>query len=121
VHVRNNGKAVLSSTGEAPLNLGIVIRDINGTLAAPPAKLDFVRTPLPGPLPPGASANIVVSFPVAPTIGGIVVLDAVQEGVSWLSWYGKPVLELGRFSSCARDPKALCTADGARLPGKPSP
>lgn len=121
VRVQNNGKATLSSEGSAPINLGVVIRDEKHTLNSPPAKLDFVRIPFPSPLVSGASTVVTVRFPVAPTVGGIVVLDAVQEGVSWFSGYGKPVLELGRFNACAKDAKAICAADGTPLVTQGSP
>lgn len=108
----NNGKATLSSAGEFPVNVGLVVRGSDGTLDTPPANQDFVRVALPQPLAPGQTVTLPVTFNATPTLGGTVVVDAVQERVSWFSGYGKPVLTLGAFRRCNDAENTLCGEDG---------
>lgn len=115
VKVTNHGKTTLASEGSMPVNLGVVIWDSNRSLEAPPANQDFMRVPLPQALAPGQEALIPITFQAAPTIGGIVVMDGVQENVSWFSSYGKPVLTLGQFNRCDGAEKTLCLADGTAV------
>lgn len=115
IAVTNNGPNALATAGKLPVQLGLVIRDINGGMDIPPAKQDFLRIPLPKPIQAGERIVIPVAFPAAPTIGGIVIVDGVQEGVSWFSSYGEPILEVGRFVHCTADPTTLCFADGTKV------
>jgi hypothetical protein len=115
VKVRNNGKAGLVSAGTNPVNFGVVIWDANRSLKAPPANHDFMRVSLPQALGTGDEITLPISFDAEPTLGGIVVLDGVQENVSWFSSYGKPVLTLGQFSRCEGESNTLCTEDGTRV------
>lgn len=112
VEVTNNGNATVASSGPFPVNLGVVIQAQDGTMGSPPADLDFVRVPLPHALAPGQSATVAVAFPVAPTFDGKVVLDGVQEQVSWFNAYGKPVLDLGSYMRCDAAEGTLCRTDG---------
>ncbi|MEJ7745168.1 MAG: hypothetical protein WKF61_00115 [Luteimonas sp.] len=112
----NNGKATLVSAGSLPVHLGVVIRGTDGTMNAPPANLEFMRIPFPQPLESGQSVTLPVEFKVSSTIGGTVVLDAVQEQVGWFSGYKKPVLTLGTFQRCNAAENTLCLADGTAVP-----
>lgn len=115
IAVTNNGPIALATAGSLPVQLGLEIRELSGELEGPIAKQDFIRVPLPRAISPGERLVIPLSFPAAPTVGGVVVLDGVQEGVSWFSSYGKPTLELGRFQRCAGDAQSLCLADGTKV------
>ena len=115
IQVTNNGNATLASHGEFPVNVGVVIRGADGTLDTPPANLDFVRIALPQPLARGQQVTLPISFDAAPTLGGTVVVDAVQERVSWFSGYGKPVLTLGTYMRCNGKQNTLCLADGSAV------
>lgn len=115
VAITNNGTIALATAGSHPVELGLEIREKNGELEGPIAKQDFIRIPLPKAIAPGERLVIPVSFPAAPTFGGVVVLDGVQEGVSWFSSYGKPTLEVGRFQRCAGEPKSICLGDGTKV------
>lgn len=115
VEVINQGKTAVSSAGKLPVHLGIVIQGRDGTLQTEPANQNFMRIPFPSALEPGQHMEITGAFPAAPTLGGKVVLDAVQEQVSWLSGYGKPVLELGSFKRCQDAATSLCLADGSEV------
>lgn len=112
VQVTNNGKVAISSVGTRPVHLGIVILGPDGTTKTPPGKRDFVRIKFPRILEPGQSLDVSAKFRLAPTIGGNVVLDAVQEGVRWFSDYKKPTLPLGTFIYCDGSDTEICTADG---------
>lgn len=116
VRVENRGKAVLSSAGAYPVHLGLVVLAPDATPHAPALRQDFVRVPLPRALAPGESADVAMRFPVAPAVGGQVVLDAVQERVAWFRGYGKPVLAIGTFVRCGDKPGTACTPDGTPLP-----
>ena len=116
VRVENRGKTVLSSAGKYPVHLGLVVLAPEDAPNAPALRQDFVRMPLPHALAPGESAEIAMRFPVGPTIGGRVVLDAVQERVAWFRGYGKPALAIGRFVRCGDKPGTACTPDGTPLP-----
>ena len=123
VEATNNGKATLTSEGEFPVNVGGVIRGIDGTLDTPPANLDFLRVAFPQPLATGQSVTLPISFNAGSMLGGTVVIDAVQERVSWFSGYGKPVLTIGKFNRCNDAPDTLCGGDGTPVPeaGTPTP
>lgn len=110
--VTNNGPITLATAGKHPVQLGLVVRDANGEMNGAIAKQDFLRVPFPQAVAPGQKVVIPIVFPAAPTLGGIVVVDGVQEGVSWFSSYEKPTFEVGRFQRCAGDPQSVCTADG---------
>jgi hypothetical protein len=110
--VTNNGPVALATAGKYPVQLGLIIRDSNGKMDGAVAKQDFLRIPFPAALDPGQRVVMPVTFPAAPTIGGIVVVDGVQEGVSWFSSYDKPVLEVGQFQRCDGAAQSLCAADG---------
>ncbi len=116
IQVVNNGKAMLVSAGSLPVHLGVVIKGGDGTMDTAPASLDFVRIRLPTTLKPGDSLTLPVEFKVAPTIGGTVVLDAVQEQVSWFSGYGLPTLALGVFKRCHGADNTLCLMDDTEAP-----
>lgn len=115
VNVANNGKAPVSSAGTHPVNIGVVILGADGTLKTPPAKQDFVRIRLPQGLEPGQKLDLPVKFKVAPTLGGTVIVDAVQERVAWFRGYKKPVLTLGTFVRCDGDEKSACLSDGTAI------
>jgi hypothetical protein len=116
IQVANNGKVALSSTGSKPVNLGVVILGPGDNIGVPPGKRDFVRVKLPRTLEPGQSLDVTAAFKVEPTIGGSVVLDAVQEGVRWFGDYKKPTLALGAFQYCDGNETEICTADGEAIP-----
>ncbi len=116
VEAANNGKVSLASEGDLPVNVGVVVRGSDGTLDTPPANLDFLRVAFPQPLAPGQTVTLPIMFNAEPTLGGTVVVDAVQERVSWFSGYGKPVLTLGKFSRCNEAPSTLCGEDGTPVP-----
>ena len=116
VEATNNGKVTLASEGDLPVNVGVVVRGSDGTLETPPANLDFMRVALPQPLAPGQTVTLPIMFNAGSTLGGTVVVDAVQERVSWFSGYGKPVLTLGKFNRCNQAPGTLCGEDGAPVP-----
>ncbi|MGI8559967.1 MAG: hypothetical protein ACR2J7_00690 [Luteimonas sp.] len=116
VEAANNGKATLASEGELAVNVAVVVRGSDGTLGTPPANLDFMRVEFPKPLAPGQIVTLPIMFNVGSTLGGTVVVDAVQERVSWFSDYGKPVLTLGKFNRCNEAPNTLCEEDGTPVP-----
>lgn len=118
VKVSNNGKSFLASAGARPVHLGVVILGPDGTLKTPPGNREFMRIKLPQPLEPGQSIDIPVTFKVERTLGGRVAMDGVQERVRWFSDYGKPTLELGSFTRCGVDDKAVCTSDGSLVASK---
>lgn len=113
--VSDNGKAPIASKGDYPVNIGVVMLDADGTSKSPPAKQDFVRPPLPEGLEPGEKTDLPIRFRVAPTLGGTVIVEAVQERVVWFRGYKKPVLTLGSFSRCNGDAKTVCTREGAAV------
>lgn len=115
VNLTNNGKTTVASAGSHPVNIGVVILGADGTLRTPPAKQDFVRIHLPQSLEPGQKIDLPVKFRVAPTIGGTVIVDAVQERVAWFRSYNKPVLTLGNFARCNGDEKSACLSDGTAI------
>lgn len=115
VNVANNGKTTLASAGSYPVNVGVVILGPDGTLKTPPAKQDFVRIHLPQPLEPGQKLDLPVKFKVAPTLGGTVIVDAVQERVAWFRGYQKPVLTLGTIVRCDGKEKTACFSDGTAI------
>lgn len=115
VNVANNGKAAVASAGSYPVNVGVVILGADGSLKTPPAKLDFVRIHLPHGLAPGQRLDLPVKFKVAPTLGGTVIVDAVQERVAWFRGYKKPVLTLGSFVRCNGEEKTACLSDGTAI------
>jgi hypothetical protein len=115
VNVANNGKAAIASAGSRPVNLGVVILGADGSLQTPPAKQDFVRIRLPQGLEPGQKLELPVKFKVAPTLGGTVIVDAVQERVAWFRGYKKPVLTLGAFVRCNGDDRTACLSDGTTI------
>jgi len=115
VNVANNGKAAIASAGSHPVNIGVVILGADGSLQTPPAKQDFVRIRLPQGLEPGQKLDLPVKFKVAPTLGGTVIVDAVQERVAWFRGYKKPVLTLGTFVRCNGEEKTACLNDGAAI------
>lgn len=117
VRVTNNGKVLVSSAGSRPVNLGVIIVGPDGNFRTPPGKRDFVRIKFPRALEPGQSLDLMATFKVAPTIGGSVVLDAVQERVRWFSEYGKPTLALGTFKHCEGSETDICTAEDKPLSG----
>lgn len=112
VEAANNGKATLISAGKLPVHMGVVVLGSDGTLQSPPANQNFMRVPLPQTLAPGQQITLPITFKVAPTLGGTVVVDAVQEQVGWFSGYDKPVLTLGTFTRCNGAENTLCLADG---------
>lgn len=115
VNVANNGKTTIASAGSYPVNVGVVILGADGSLKTPPAKQDFVRIRLPQALEPGQKLDLPVKFKVAPTLGGTVIVDAVQERVAWFRGYQKPVLTLGTFVRCNGDERTACLGDGAAI------
>lgn len=115
VNVANNGKAAIASAGSRPVNLGVVILGADGTLQTPPAKQDFLRVRLPQGLESGQKLDLPVKFKVAPTLGGTVIVDGVQERVAWFRGYKKPVLTLGTFVRCNGDEKTACLSDGTPI------
>lgn len=115
VKVANNGKAAIASAGSRPVNIGVVILGTDGTLKTAPAKQDFIRIPLPQALEPGENLDVPVTFKVAPTLGGTVIIDAVQERVAWFRGYDKPVLTLGSFVRCNGEEKSVCLSDGTAI------
>lgn len=119
VRVVNRGKATIASAGKYPVDLGVVILGTDGTARTPPGRQDFVRVRLPHALAPSEALDVAIRFPVAPTLGGTVVVDAVQERVAWFQRYGKPVLTLGRLQRCGADPHTACAADGVPLATAP--
>ncbi|MGV8864882.1 MAG: hypothetical protein ACOH2T_27485 [Pseudomonas sp.] len=119
VEAANNGKTTLISAGKLPVHLGVVIRGSDGTLHSAPANQNFMRVPLPQPLAPGQSITLPITFNAAPTLGGSVIVDAVQEQVGWFSGYNKPVLTLGAFSRCDGVEDTLCLADGTAVAATP--
>ena len=121
VEAANNGKATLASEGDLPVNVGVVVRGTDGTLETPPANLDFMRIAFPQPLAPGQTVTLPIMFNAGSTLGGTVVVDAVQERVSWFSGYGKPVLTLGKFNRCNDAPNTLCGEDGTPVPAAGTP
>jgi hypothetical protein len=80
-----------------------------------PAKQDFVRIRLPRGLEQGEKLDLPVKFKVAPTLGGTVIVDAVQERVAWFRGYKKPVLTLGSFVRCKGEEKTACLSDGTAI------
>ena len=115
LELENTGASVLSSAGQFPVNLGLTIIGPDGTVSTPPGNLDFQRIPLAGALAPGTRTEIQALFPVGPTLGGTVVLDGVQEGVSWFGSYGKPTLTLGKFARCRGEADSLCDEAGEAI------
>lgn len=115
LEAENKGTAALSSAGKLPVNLGLTIVGPDGTVKTAPGNLEFQRVPLVHPLQPGEKVEFPVQFSAAPTIGGSVVLDGVQEGVSWFRDYGKPTLTLGKFSRCSGKQGTLCGDNGAEI------
>lgn len=115
LEAENKGKTPLSSTGKFPVNLGLTIVGPDGTAKTAPGNLEFQRVPLAHALQPGEKIEFPVLFSAAPTIGGSVVLDGVQEGVSWFRDYGKPTLALGKFSRCGGKQDTLCGVDGVEI------
>lgn len=115
LEAENKGKTALSSTGKFPVNLGLTIVGPDGTAKTAPGNLEFQRVPLEHALQPGEKTEFPVVFVAAPTIGGSVVLDGVQEGVSWFHDYGKPTLTLGKFSRCNGKQDTLCGDDGVTI------
>jgi hypothetical protein len=116
VEVTNSGRATLVSAGTMPVNFGVAIWDSNRSLKqSPPANQDYARISLPNRLASGKSVVLPVTFEVGPTLGGIVVLDGVQENVGWFNSYGKKVLTLGQFSRCNGVENTLCLADGTAV------
>jgi hypothetical protein len=115
VNVANNGKAAIASTGSHPVNIGVVILGADGSLNTPPGKQDFVRIRLPRGLEQGEKLDLPVKFKVAPTLGGTVIIDAVQERVAWFRGYKKPVLTLGTFVRCKGEEKTACLSDGTAI------
>lgn len=116
MEIENTGTATVSSVGKHPFHIGVSILGADGTFATPPASQDFQRIDLPAALQSGEKLEFAVGFPAAPTVGGTVVVDGVQEGVAWLRDYGKPALEIGEFTRCSGSENTLCTADGAEVP-----
>lgn len=119
VEVSNNGKSSLISGGKLPVNIGVVVLGSDGTLRTPPAIQDFARIPLPQPLAPGQRVTLPITFEASPTLGGTVIVDAVQELVNWFSTYNNPVLTLGKFERCDGADNTLCLADGTVVPEAP--
>lgn len=113
--VANNGKATIASQGSHPVNLGVVVLGSDGTLATAPARQDFVRVRLPRAIAPGEKLDVALRFKVAPTLGGTVIVDGVQERVAWFRGYKKPVLTLGTFARCEGDAQTVCTSDGVAI------
>lgn len=115
LNVANNGKATIASAGRYPIHVGVVVLGADGSLKTPPAKQDFVRVRLPYGLEPGQKLDLPVKFKVAPTLGGTVIVDAVQERVAWFRGYKKPVLTLGSFVRCNGNEKTACLSDGTAI------
>lgn len=116
INVTNNGKAVLVSKGARPVQLGVVILGPDGSHATPPGTRGFVRVALPHALSPGEKIEVPVRFKVAPTIGGSVAIDGVQERVRWFSDYKKPLFNLGRFTRCDNEKASVCDFSGKPVP-----
>ncbi len=54
---------------------------------------DGARTPLPRPVPPGASCEMTIRIDTPPAAGRYTLaVDLVEEGVTWFSGAGAPVL-----------------------------
>lgn len=119
VEVQNNGKDTLASAGTHPVNVGLAILGEDGTMATPPASLEFQRYPLPTPLATGEKLLLPISFPVAATLGGTAQVDGVQEGVAWFSSYGQPTLRLDTFTRCGDKQESLCGSNGEVVPTAP--
>lgn len=95
VKISNNGSVALSGKSNPPVNIGVQIVGNDGTTASEGGVRDFSRTPLPV-IEPGASASVLVVVPADARVNGRKLkLDVVQEGVSWFSKLGQPVLEVG--------------------------
>jgi hypothetical protein len=115
LEAENKGKTVLSGKGKFPVNLGLTIVGPDGTAKTAPGNLEFQRIRFAHALQPGEKFEFPVVFAAAPTIGGSVVLDGVQEGVSWFRDYGKQTLTLGKFSRCDGNAGTLCGDNGTEI------
>lgn len=115
MEAENTGTVVLSSTGRFPVNIGLIIVGPDGLVDTPPGNLEFQRLHFNEALASGAKAEFRAEFPAAPTIGGSVVIDGVQEGVNWFRSYGKQTLTLGTFARCQGDANSLCNESGKAI------
>ena len=87
VTVRNDGLVSWPAGGTSPVHIAAHIVDAGGATVL----WDGDRAALPADLAPGQS--VTVSVPIAAPLGGgtyTVRVDAVREGIAWLSSYGVP-------------------------------
>lgn len=99
VKITNNGSVALSGKSNPPVNIGVQIAGQDGGAQSEGSIRDFSRTPLPI-IEPGASASVLVVVPADPRANGRkLIIDVVQEGVSWFSKLGQPTLEVGPFTT----------------------
>ncbi len=88
VTVTNTGNVAWG--GNTPVNLGYHILDAAGNAVV----WDGARVPL-GDLAPGASTNVQLAYTSPLQIGSYtLVVDAVREGIAWLSSVGAPPARL---------------------------
>ncbi|MEA2660781.1 MAG: hypothetical protein QOH08_353, partial [Chloroflexota bacterium] len=87
VSVTNNGNVAWSATGANPVNLAYHLLAANGSVLL----WDGARSGIGADLLPGQSRSINVAYTAPTSIGTYtLVIDAVREGVAWLSQTGSP-------------------------------
>ncbi len=100
VTVNNTGTVPAYSVGTMPVNLGVQVLGVDGTLESAGGLRDFIRAPLPL-TQPGASNVVRVEVPADVRLDGMELrLALVQEGVRWYDSEPYPMLNIGKFSIC---------------------
>ncbi|MEO8778925.1 MAG: glycosyltransferase [Rhodanobacter sp.] len=116
VNLANEGKTVLSSAGNPPVNLGAHSVDANGEVIIN----DLSRAHFPA-IAPGASAAVTILLPVAGTLGHSAQILPLQESVAWFNQWGTKPVTVGPFNSCSNDADGkVCNADGKPLATVPA-
>ena len=89
VRIRNVGLDTLQGTGPNAVDIGYHWLDPQGGAAV----WDGLRTRLPAPIPPGATADVAVKV-ARPTRADVpnLAIDMVVVGQYWMSWAGQPSL-----------------------------
>jgi hypothetical protein len=103
VRIDNAGPEALSPSGTFPVNLGIALIDMAGKVVT----RDFARVKIPF-IATGGVAHVRVELPAAQLDGHGVLVELVQEEVTWFGDVGKPGIIVGPFHACAKTPGQLC-------------